>query len=235
MTTVGNSASKPRFAWEHAVGLLGLGLLLYGNYAGLFLAPPERMMGDVGRILYVHVPAAWLAMITFTIAFVAALGYLFTGRQGFDWAVEASVEVGVVLTALLLLEGSIFARPTWGVWWTWDPRLTASAVMMLTFIGVILLRGAVIDPDRRATWSSIATVLAFVNVPITWFSVKWWRSLHQVQSGGESMAITMKWVLYLNTLAFLLVTIWFIARRWRIAKANALAEAPVPLPEEVPT
>ena len=223
------------FAWEHAVGLLGLALLIYGNYAGLFVAPPERMMGEVGRILYVHVPAAWLAMITFTVAFVAALGHLFTGRLGYDWCVEACCEVGVMLNALLLLEGSIFARPTWGVWWTWDPRLTASAIMMLTFVGVILLRGAVIDPDRRATWSSVATVLAFVNIPITWFSVRWWRSLHQVQSDGQSMAIQMKWILYVNALAFLLITIWFIARRWRIARARALAEIPAPLPQGVTT
>lgn len=228
------SSRNAGFAWEHVAGLLGLALLVGGNYAGLFVAPPERMMGEVGRILYVHVPAAWLAMVTFTVAFVAALGHLFTGRARFDWAVEASVEVGVVMTALLLVEGSIFARPTWGVWWTWDPRLTSSAVMMLTFIGVILLRGAVLDPDRRATWSSVATVLAFVNIPITWFSVRWWRSLHQVQSNGQSMAIEMWSVMWLNTFAFLLLTLWFVARRWRIAAARAALDAPAPLPEVTP-
>jgi len=221
-----------RPAWEHVVGALGLVLFATGSYVGLFVAPPERMMGEVGRILYAHVPTAWISMLAFTGAFVAALGHLFSGRRGFDHAVEALVEVGVVFAGLLLLTGSIFARPTWGVWWSWDPRLTASAVMMLTFIGVLLLRGAVIDPDRRATWSSVATVLAFVNIPITWFSVKWWRSLHQTQSDGQSMALTMKWVMYFNTLALLLVAIWLVARRWRIAQAQALAEAPPPLPGE---
>lgn len=235
MSAVSNSSTPPRFAWEHLIGLLGLVLLVAGNYAGLFVAPPERMMGEVGRILYVHVPAAWLAMLTFSVAFFAALGHLVTSRPAFDWTVEACCEVGVVLNALLLVEGSIFARPTWGVWWTWDPRLTSSAVMMLTFIGVILLRGAVVDPERRATWSSVATILAFVNIPITWFSVRWWRSLHQVQSDGQAIAISMKWVLYLNTLAFLLITVWLIVRRWRIAKARALAEAPAPLPVEATT
>lgn len=223
---------SPRFAWEHAVGALGVVLLAIGNYTGLFVAPPERMMGEVGRILYVHVPSAWVAMLCFTGAFVAALGHLFSGRRGFDHAVEALVEVGVVLSVLLLLTGSIFARPTWGVWWSWDPRLTASAVMMLTFVGVLLLRGAVVDPDRRATWSSVATVLAFVNIPITWFSVRWWRSLHQTQSDGQSMALTMKWVMYFDTLALLLIAVWLVARRWRVAAALARAEAPPPLPTE---
>lgn len=218
--------------WEHAVGVLGLILLTVGNYYGLFVAPPERMMGEVGRILYVHVPAAWLAMIAFFIAFVGAMGHLMSGRQGFDHLVEAACEVGVMLNALMLIEGSIFARPTWGVWWSWDPRLTASAVMMITFIGVLLLRGAVIDPERRATWSSVATVIAFVNIPITYISVRW-RSLHQIQSTSDTLNDTMRGVLYLNTVAFLLLTIWFIARRWRIARANALADAPAPLPAEV--
>lgn len=235
MNPSSTSRVPKRFAWEHAVGALGFVLLAIGSYLGLFVAPPERMMGEVGRILYVHVPSAWVSMLAFTGAFVAALGHLFTGRRGFDHAVEAMVEVGVLLAALLLVTGSIFARPTWGVWWSWDPRLTASAVMMLTFVGVLLLRGAVVDVERRATWSSVATVLAYVNIPITWFSVKWWRSLHQTQSDGQSMALTMKWVMYFNTLALLLVAIAFVARRWRIAEAQALAEAPPPLPgEELP-
>jgi heme exporter protein C len=218
--------------WEHLVGLLGLVLLIGGHYTGLFVAPPERMMGEVGRILYVHVPAAWLSLVTFTVAFFAALGYLITGRHGYDWAVEAACEVGVLMNALLLVLGSIFARPTWGVWWTWDPRLTSSAVMLITFVGVILLRSAVADPDRRATYSSVSTLLAYVNIPVTYMSVKWWRSLHQIQSSPDTVADTMVWVLRLNAVAFLFVTIWFIARRWRIARAAYMRQAPPPLPSE---
>ena len=220
----------PRFAWEHPVGALGLVLLLVGHWMGLFVAPPEKMMGEVGRILYVHVPAAWLALVAFTVAFFAALGHLFTGRRGLDWTVEAACEVGVLLNALLLVLGSIFARPTWGVWWTWDPRLTLSAVMLLTFVGVLLLRNVVRDPDRRATWSSVATVMAYCNIPLTYMSVRWWRSLHQVQSSPETVATTMVLVLRINAFAFLFLMIWFMARRWRIAQARALAEIPAPLP-----
>ncbi len=225
----GSPLSPRQFHWEHAVGALGLVLFVAGQYMGLFVAPPERGMGEVGRILYVHVPAAWLALVTFTIAFVAALGHLFTGRRGFDWTTEAAAEVGVVMNGLLLILGSIFARPTWGVWWDWDPRLTASAVMLLTFVGVLLLRSSLRDPDRRATWTSVSTILAYVNIPVTYMSVRWWASLHQVQSSPETMAKPMVFILRLNAFAFLFLTIWFIARRWRIAAARDLADAPPPL------
>ena len=141
---------KLPFAWEHIAGVIGLLLLLFGNYQGLFVAPAEVMMGDVARILYVHVPAAWLSLVSFTVAFIAALGYLFNGKMSWDSAVEASCEVGVMLCTLLIILGSIFARPTWGWWWTWDPRLTASAIMLLTFIGVLMLRATVNEPSRRA-------------------------------------------------------------------------------------
>lgn len=222
------------FAWEHPLGAVGLVTLLIGNWLGLFGSPGERFMGEVGRILYVHVPAAWIAMICFALGALFALGYLFTNRRGWDSAMEAACEVGVVQGVLLLLLGAIFGRPTWGVWWSWDPRLTSSAVMVLSFVGVLLLRGVVHDPDRRATWSSVATVLAGVNVPVVYMSVKWWRSLHQTQSetmGGSTISPEMRWILYFNTWAFLFVTIWFLARRYRLAEARAEAEMPEPLPE----
>lgn len=219
-----------KLRWEHAIGAWGLAAFLLGQYLGLFWAPPERMMGEVGRILYVHVPAAWLAMVTFTVAFVGALGFLMTSKRGWDYTVEAAVEVGIMLNALLLVLGAIFAKPTWNVWWTWDPRLTASAIMLLTFVGVQLLRSAVADGDRRATWSAIATVLAYINIPITYLSVRWWRSIHQTQSSPETVNPDMVFVLRLNAYAFLFLTIWFLVRRWRVAHARDLADQPPELP-----
>jgi heme exporter protein C len=224
-------------AWEHPIGVYGLLGLLAGNWLGLFVAPAERFMGDAGRILYVHVPAAWIAMVCFLVSAGCALGYLMRGGRHWDSAMEASTEVGIVQTALLLVLGSIFARPTWGVWWDWDPRLTSSTVMLLSFVGVMLLRSVVRDADRRATWSAVATVLSGVNVPIVYQSVKWWRSLHQIQSemmGGKSaIDPSMRGILYLNVFAFLFVTVWFVARRYRLAEARADAESPEPLPPEV--
>jgi heme exporter protein C len=218
--------------WEIVPGLLGLGLLVTGQALGLFWAPPDQHMGEVARILFVHVPAAWLALVAFTVAFGAALASLFSGRPGADALVESSIEVGCLLNALLLVLGSLFARPTWGVWWDWDPRLTASAVMLLTFVGVLLLRAMVEDADRKQLWSAVATVLAYVNIPVTYFSVRWWRSLHQVQSSPNTMSDDMVLVLRINAFAFLFVMIWMMAVRWRIARARAIAAAPPPLPGE---
>jgi heme exporter protein C len=187
-------------------------------------------MGEVGRILYVHVPAAWLALVCFLLAFLGALGHLLTGSQKGDRLSESAAEVGVVMGGLLLVLGSLFARPTWGVWWTWDPRLTSSAVMWLSFVGVLLLRGAVHDPERRASWSNVATVLAFVNIPITYFSVQMWRSIHQVQSSPETVASPMVLVLRWNAFAFLFLALGFIVTRSRLAARRAAAEQP-PAPE----
>lgn len=220
--------------WELPMGVVGFGMLFVGNVFGLVLAPRERFMGEVGRILYVHVPAAWLAMICFLLAAVFAVVFLFTGKRTWDSMMESACEVGVMEGILLLILGAIFAKPTWGEWWSWDPRLTSTAVMTMSFVGVLLLRGIVREPDRRATWSAIGTILSGVNVPIVYMSVKWWSSLHQVQSEGmkgSGIDPEMRWILYFNTLAFLFVTVWFLAQRWRLAEARALAEMPEPLPE----
>jgi heme exporter protein C len=222
--------------WEHPIGIAGFVLVIAGNLFGLVLAPRERFMGEVGRIMYVHVPAAWIAMICFMLGAGFAVTFLMVGKRHWDSAMEAAIEVGVMEGVLLLMLGAIFARPTWGVWWSWDPRLTSSAVMTLSFVGVLLLRGIVPDPDRRATWSAIATILAGINVPIVYMSVKWWASLHQLQSEtskGSAIAPEMRWVMYFNTWALLFLTVWFLAQRWRLAEARAAAEEPEPLPEMV--
>lgn len=221
-------------AWEHAFGLVGLATILDGQYLGLVDAPRERMMGEVGRVLYVHVPSAWSSMVCFTVAFVGALGFLFTGRKGWDLLTEATAEVGVVLCGLLLATGSIFARPTWGTWWTWDPRLTSTAVMMVSFVGVLLLRQAVSDPERRATWTAVATILATTSMVLTYASVRLWRSIHQMQSSPETIDPLMTSILRMNGFAFLFLAVWFSARRYRIAAARAAADAAPPLPAQVP-
>ncbi len=209
-----------KIAWEHWIGWLGLALLLVGCYIGLFVAPPERHMGEVQRIMYVHVPSAWICMVCFTAAFVAAIGYLWTGRRSWDAAKIGMVEAGVVLNAMLLIQGSVWARATWGVWWDWDVRLTTSLVMLLLFAGVMTLRSFVEDADQRASWSAIATIVAYVDVPLVYFCVRWWRSLHQIQSSPETVDRAMVLPLRINTFALLFLAIWFVARRARIELAR---------------
>ncbi len=202
--------------WETAAGLFGLALLLVGSYIGLFVAPPERYMGEVQRIMYVHVPCAWVSMLCYTLAFVFAVVSLWSHKPRWDAILTAAVEVGLVLNALLLIQGSIWARATWGVWWDWDVRLTTSLVMLLLFAGVLTLRAFAEEPARRATWTAIATIIAYVDVPLVYFCVRWWRSLHQVQSTPETVDPLMVIPLRINAFAILFIALWLVARRARI-------------------
>jgi heme exporter protein C len=200
----------------HLFGLAGLVLLLVGTYLGLFVAPPERYMGEVQRIMYVHLPAAWNCMLCYLFAFGFAIASIWQHKPKWDALTVGAIEVGAVLNALLLIQGSIWAKPTWGVWWDWDVRLTTSLIMLLLFAGVLALRSFVEDPNRRATWTAIATIVAFVDVPLVYFCVRWWRSLHQVQSSPETVSMGMIMPLRLNSIAFLLLAIWMVTQRARL-------------------
>lgn len=202
-----------RIHWSNWVGLAGLILLLVGSAVGLFVAPPERHMGDVQRIMYVHVPSAWVAMVCYTFALVCAIAFLLQRTERWDARMTGAIEVGVVLNALLLAQGMIWARATWGVWWDWDVRLTTSLVMLLLFAGILALRSFVEDPERRAVWSAVTTIVAFVDVPLVYFCVRWWRSLHQIQSTPDTVDPAMVVPLRLNAFAFLFLAIWMISRR----------------------
>ena len=230
-------------SWELGIGGLGLVLLIWSHYTGLFVAPPEAMMGDVGRILYAHVPTAWVGLLTYLVAFIAAIGAIWTGKWAWDAMVEASVEVGILLNILLLIQGSLWAKPTWGVYWTWDPRLTTCAIMVVAFGVVITLRRQIDEPARRLTLSSVATIIAFVNVPIVYLSVKWWRTLHQPYSSPETVDSAMVTPLRIAAFGMLFLATGFVVRRWRQVsqrlsievQAPDLPDAPRPLQvEEIP-
>ncbi len=216
----------------HLVGALGLVLLLAGSWIGLFVAPPEKHMGDVMRILYVHVPSAWIAMLSYTLAFGLAIWSLWTGSSRADAWMTGAIETGVVLNALLLIQGSIWARATWGVWWDWDVRLTTSLIMVLLFAGVLALRAVVDDAQRRATWSAVATVVAFVDVPLVYFCVRWWRSLHQVQSSPDTLDPAMVLPLRMNAFAVLFLALWWIWQRAGLELARRRRED-VEAPERI--
>lgn len=209
-----------------ALGLLGIVLLLVGSYIGLFVAPPERHMGEVQRIMYVHVPTAWIGLLCATFAMVFAVAYLWTGKETWDDLLVGSLEVSVLLGGLLLIQGMLWGRVTWGVWWTWDVRLTTSLIMFLLFAGVLALRAFVEEPLKRGTWSSVATIVAYVDVPLVYFCVKWFRSLHQVQSSPETVHSSMIVPLRMNSFAMLFVAIWLIHWRARIENKNRGAEQP---------
>ena len=227
-----------RLTWVRIAGWLGLGLLLVGTYLGFFVAPVEKYMGVSQKIMYIHVPSAWAALLCLTAAFVLAIGSLWTGRAKWDAAMTGALEVGVVLTALLLVQGMIWGKATWGVWWDWDVRLTTSLLMFLLFAGILSLRSFVEDSGRQATWSAVATIVAWVDVPLVYFCVKWWRSLHQTQSSPETVDSAMVLPLRINAVALLLLAIWMIAQRARIERSrrehDRVAEPARRVPEREP-
>jgi heme exporter protein C len=208
---------------------LAVVLLAAGSAYGLLIAPPERYMGDVQRIMYVHVPTAWNALLALTLAFGCAVAFLFTRRWGFDAVLESAVEVGVVFAFLLCIQGSLWAKPTWGVFWDWDPRLTTVAVMLFAFLGVLALRRFVEDPVRRATWSAVATIISFADVPLVYFSVRWWNSLHQVQSSPQTVDRSMVLPLRINAFGMLALLIGFVVVRSALARKRLADELAPPL------
>lgn len=217
-----------------AIGLLALGLLVY---LGLFWAPREAFMSDVGRILYVHVPYIWMCMVAFTINVGCAIAYLFKKSWRTDALAEATAEVGVLFGAGGVLMGSIWARPTWGVWWDWDPRLISTTVMLLSYVGYLAFRSFTEDPERRATWSAAASILGYASLPVVWFSVRWWNSLHQLQSTQQSVDPSMRVVMWWGTVTLTFFLYTFVVKRYDIARARqdtALEAPPEIAPTEVP-
>jgi heme exporter protein C len=215
--------AEPR--WLKPLGWAALLAFVAAQAFGLLASAPDRDMGNLQKIMYVHVPVAWNAMISFLVVFTASVMYLWTRREKHDLVAAAAAEAGVVLTALTLALGSIWGRPTWGVWWTWDPRLTTTAIMLVLYAGYLALRAFTEDAERRARWSAAVGILAFLNVPIVYMSVRWWRTLHQPQSSPATVDTTYAWGLRTNAIAVLLILAYFVARRYQAAKLERAAEA----------
>lgn len=193
-----------------------------GWIMALGLAPADDFQGDVQRLMYVHVPAAWTALALFTIAFAAAVRILWRRTVNADHLLHAAVEVGVVFLSLALALGALWGRSVWGVWWAWDPRLTTSAVLVALFAGVLALRAALDDPARRASISAAVTIVGFALVPVVHWSVVWWRSLHQAPSvlrpDGPTIGGAMLATLLINALAASLLAGWLVMRRVRLSR-----------------
>lgn len=218
-------------AWK-VLAALGLGMFLVQPYLALVWAPPERFMGDTARIMYMHIPEVWMAMVALLVNFGCSIAFLFKKSFVTDSLAEASAEVGVFFGTLGVLLGAIWAKPTWGAWWTWDPRLTTAAILLVVYTGYLALRRFVEDPEKRATWSAVMGIVAFVDVPVLWFSVKWWRSMHQVQSNPATIDPKMTMVLWWSNAAFFAVMAVFIYQRFLAAQGARSRE--VALPDALP-
>lgn len=202
------------------IALVVFGAVIAAQVVGFATSPPDREMGHLQKIMYVHVPAAWNAFLAFFVVLVASVHYLWRRRDRSDLLAASAAEVGTVFTALTLVLGSIWGKPTWGVWWTWDPRLTSTAVLLAIFAGYLALRSFVDDPDRRARWSATVGILGALNVPIVYMSVQWWRTLHQPLSSPSTVDAPYVTALRVNGVAFALLLAYLISRRYLTAVAE---------------
>ena len=205
-------------------GFLAIPALAVGLYLGLIWAPEDRMMGNVQRIMYVHFPS-WIATaISYLTAFVCSIAYLVKRKPTLDYLAHAGVSVGVLFNIVGLLTGSIWGRPTWGIWWTWDARLTTTALMLVIFLGYLAVRQFLEDPEARARISALVATIGFFTLPIVYMSVRWWRTLHQPQSSPETVDPEMVVALRVMFLAFSLVAIYLISRRYALARLEGERE-----------
>jgi heme exporter protein C len=211
----------------NGLGMVALVTVLVGLYLALVYAPADTLQGDVQRIMYIHVPTAWVAFFAFFVVFVSSLVYLWKRLPEADRLAYASAEIGVLFTGLTLIDGSIWGKPTWGIWWTWDARLTTTAILFVIYVGYLMLRSFVDETDRRARLAALVGIVGFIDVPIIYMSVLWFRTLHQppsIQRGGASMPDTMLFTLLFNFGAYTLVYLFFLVKRVRIESLNAIAE-----------
>jgi heme exporter protein C len=207
------------------------GLTMAALLAGAFLyAPQDRLQGPAQRIFYLHVPSAWIGMLAFLVVFVASIGFLVTRSRAWDRVAASSAEVGVVFTTAVMLTGPLWARPVWGVYWSWDPRLTSYFVLWLLYLSYLALRSYVSEPTRRARYCAVLGIVAFLDVPLVYVSVRWWRSLHPdpvvANPAGPQLPGSMLAVLLLGVLAFTLFYLLLLRLRIDIATRQDELETP---------
>src|SRR5450759_4869364 len=215
MSQLNPSAFDPPKAgpWP-AIGWIAFPFFIFPQLFAVLTSPADVMMGHLQKMWYVHVPAAWITFFAFGIVLLASLYFLWREDERADLLAASAAEVGSIFCGLTLVLGMLWGRPTWGVWWSWDARLTSTLVLFLIFVGYLALRSFVEDPQRRGQWSAAVGILGAINVPIVWMSVKWWRTLHQVQSSPDTVAGIYVLSLRANAFAFLFVMIYLVRRRY---------------------
>jgi heme exporter protein C len=201
----------------YGLGIIAAALLARNLYMIFMVVPDEAQQGMIFRILFFHAPMAMTAMLGSAIALVASIGFLVTKNFKFDSVAVAATEVGLAFLAANLITGSIWGRIIWGIWWTWDARLTSALVCWLLYAGYLMLRHAIEEPTQRATVAAVFNIFAFVDVPIVIFSIKWFRTQHPqpVIWGGGSLDPVYARVFFLNWVALILVYVILMMIRLR--------------------
>jgi heme exporter protein C len=203
-------------------------LLAYTSYLALKVAPPPPSMGEVQRIFYYHVPSAWTAGVCFFVNFLASVWYLWKRNLASDAVAAASAEVGVMFCTIVLITGPIWARPVWGIWWTWDARLTTTLVLWLIYVSYLVLRRFAAGGQTQVLAAAFA-VFGFVDVPIVYMSIRWFRTQHPspVMGGGQNSGLdpAMARVFFINLAAFTIMGIVFLVLRYKLQMREQALEA----------
>lgn len=219
--------SKPRLLT--VLDIFTVFMLLLALAAVFFYAPTEAIMGNVQRVFYFHVAAGWVGMLGFLAAAIAGILYLLKGDRKWDIVGLSAIEIGIVFAFINIITGSIWARPIWNTWWTWDPRLTTATVMELIYVAYLMLRQGIDDPDRRARFGAVYTIIGFISVPLTFFSARLFRTIHPivVGSGGAGAPGQFDMTpMMLQAFMFSLLTFTFIFADllWHRIRLGRLAE-----------
>jgi heme exporter protein C len=200
-------------------------------FAALVYAPEDAVQGQAQRIFYIHVPSAWVSFLAFAVVFVASIGVLATGKAKWDELAAASAEVGVVFTTAVMISGPLWGKASWGVYWTWDPRLTSYFILWLVYLSYLALRSYVSEPSRKARFSAALGIVGFLDVPLVYFSVRWWRGLHPgyviIAKGGPKMPGQMVVALMIGLAAFTLLYVYLVGLRLRVTRLKAAREAAI--------
>ena len=206
-------------------GVIGAAVLFLvgaAAYASFYVAPEESSMGPIQKIFYFHAASAWAGMTAFLVCFVANIVYVLRRNQASDWIGVSAAEVGLAFTTVVLITGPIWAHPVWGIWWTWDARLTSTFVLWLLYISYLLLRNMLEEPDRRALLSAVFGIFAFLDVPLVFGAIRWWRTQHPqpVIMGGPGSGLdpTMRKVFFFTVLAMHALMVLLLSERYQLEK-----------------
>jgi heme exporter protein C len=220
------TASPPRRSFPPALYWLGIAAFAVALVFIFFVAREAQaaMGGQLQRIFYFHVPAAWLAYLAFAIVFVSSIAYLKTESRRWDLIAKSAAELGVIFTTLVLITGPIWARPVWGTWWQWDARLTSTLVLWLTYVGYLFLRNLVTEPQRAGRLAAVVGIVGFIDVPIVHFSVNWWRTLHPLGPSpadlerASGLGSPELLAFFTSLVGFTLLFLWLMALRVRLGR-----------------
>ena len=215
-----------------ALDVVALLVLAVATYMVFIYAPIERVMGPVQKVFYFHVAAGWVGMLGFAAAVVAGIAYLITRKPIWDLVGLGAIEIGLTFMLINIITGSIWARPIWNTWWTWDPRLTTATIMELVYAAYLMLRQGIDDPDRRARFGAVYAIIGFISVPLTFFSIRIYRTIHPVVIGGAdptvdgsfSMTPAMGATFAVALVAFSFLFVCLLWHRIRLGQLGARVE-----------